>query len=169
MLWFASTLVISFCKPTNAPHGFVTPVKDVFWEPHWERLKLSAWEGLRSTRGKWALSRALAFWKCCSSCVVSGGASWPWLQHYNRWPTGHPWRSLLVPSSCHICFTPRLRLPGDYFLTDPHSHHHGYTIPIVANRPQCAHRHTNAHTCIFVETLIDIMHSLAPNPNFNYP
>lgn len=72
-----------------------------------------------------------------------GGASWPWLQDHNRWPTGHPRRCLLVPSSCHICFTPRLWFPGDCFLTVPHSRHHGYTIPIAGEQTSV---YTHAHT-----------------------
>jgi len=83
-------------------------------------------------------------WKChplCGFCGGVWGSSWPWWQDLNRWPNGHPRRSLLVPSSCHICFIPRLWLPGDCFLRVLHSRHHGYTIPVVKNRLP----HTNQH------------------------
>lgn len=78
-----------------------------------------------------------------------GRASWPCLQDHNRWPTGHLRCVLLVPSLCYICFTLQLWLPGDCFLTVPHSRHHGYTIPIVGNRPQ----HLQTQTDTSMKTL----------------
>lgn len=113
--------------------------------------------------GKRALSRALAFRKCRFFLCGFWGASWPWLQDHNRWPTGHPRRGLLVPSSCHICFTPRLWLPGDCFLTVPHSRHHGYTIPIVGKRPQRAQTHTYTHALKPLEALNHHMQGI-PKP-----
>lgn len=62
------------------------------------------------------------------------GASWSWLEYHNRWPTGHPRCGLLVPSPCHICFAPAAMTSWRLL---SQSHHHGYKIPNVGNRPQC--------------------------------
>lgn len=78
--------------------------------------------------------------KCCPGSwylkmllILRGfsAASWLRRQDFDRWPTGHKQQGLLVPSACHICFTPRLQLPGDCFLTGPRSRRHGYTVPLV--------------------------------------
>lgn len=106
--------------------------------------------------GQQVLSRALVFENVNLSVCFQrkgggvGKASWPCLQDHNRWPTGHLRCVLLVPSSCYICFTLQLWLPGDCFLTVPHSRHHGYTIPIVGNRP---YKHLQTQTDTSMKTL----------------
>lgn len=88
---------------------------------------------------RWA-RRAPSDNKCCPGswylkmlfflCGFSA-ASWPRRQDFDRWPTGQKQQGLLVPSACHICFTPRLQLPGDCFLAGPRGRRHGYTAPLV--------------------------------------
>lgn len=93
----------------------------------WGRFRLFFSSGLlRAIVGqivRWA-RRAPSDNKCCPGswylkmlfflCGFSA-ASWPRRQDFDRWPTGHKQQGLLVPSACHICFTPRLQLPGDCF------------------------------------------------------
>lgn len=57
----ASTLAVSFCTLTNAPHGVIAPVEDVFWKSHREHLRLSVWDVPMRSWGKRALSPVLAF------------------------------------------------------------------------------------------------------------
>lgn len=137
----ASSLTLSLCAQKNALPRDFSPVEDVFLEGPAEsnyrsvsRAGQAATRDNKCCRGPWHLKMLFflcGFW----------GASWPWLQDYNRWPTGHQQQGLLVPSSCHICFTLRVQLPGDRFLTVPHSRRHGYTILFVENRPHCTHGH----------------------------
>lgn len=68
MLW---PLPLSFCTPINAPHGVITPLEDVFWNSHWECLKLSVWDVLRNSRGAASAVPGPGIWKCQSFCVFS--------------------------------------------------------------------------------------------------
>lgn len=84
------------------------------WRPTETIWSLVSGMCCESSWGKWALSWGLAFSNDIL-CLVEerGGASWPCLQHHNRWSAGQPRSCLLVPSSCYICLTLRLWLPGD--------------------------------------------------------